>query len=206
MLSSSTVEPGQEYGISFRSDEWLSHFRKPGDGPTSTPFVPRQCILDYFALSPFFKKDALYENASISQESLKRWTGTQYTLRESDLEQHQVFLIREQYRISEDLVHTKRLYYYFMGTIYPNPPIYHVISSRVRQITKRVREATRIIREDKNYSPEEGHSWSHEAEEFGEEHSRKKAKKRAFAFDSRPVIEQSFRNTLEDIRKHTEDG
>lgn len=59
--------------------------------------------------------------------------GRQYTLRQSteDLEKEQVFIIEEKYRYAEDVAHIVRLYYYLQGTIYANPPLYHILSSRV---------------------------------------------------------------------------
>ena len=69
-----------------------------------------------------------------------------------------------------------------------------------RQVVKRVREAARMVHDDREFTPSDGHSWSHENETV-EETSNKGAKIEQLKSASSATIEWSFRDTLDDIRK-----
>mmetsp|Transcript_5464 Transcript_5464/g.9631 ORF Transcript_5464/g.9631 Transcript_5464/m.9631 type:complete len:192 (-) Transcript_5464:884-1459(-) len=125
MELSSSDEQIELSQIMFIDKFWLSYYP-----------LTHQTALEYFSRSPFYSKSSnneILKKQNLNPSLLLQMTGLEYTLipPPQNQQQQQLFIVQEQIRESE--VSTKQLHRYYIlnGSIFQDPSILSVVSTRV---------------------------------------------------------------------------
>ncbi|KAK2079911.1 hypothetical protein QBZ16_002306 [Prototheca wickerhamii] len=125
---------------SWRDDLWVQAF---GLSPLN--------VLDYFALSPFYDRTCLNEQAKLKGLTPKQLAilapGIEYALR--DAQPPHLFVISRQHRPSPAAPETLQAFFYVLdGTVYQAPSLYTAISSRSQRCRFSLQAAFAAMQQD----------------------------------------------------------
>eukprot|EP01111_Echinosteliopsis_oligospora_P009570 TRINITY_DN2830_c0_g1_i1.p1 TRINITY_DN2830_c0_g1~~TRINITY_DN2830_c0_g1_i1.p1 ORF type:complete len:128 (-),score=33.68 TRINITY_DN2830_c0_g1_i1:63-446(-) len=115
-------EPEEDFtGVAFKDPMWLAAFP-----------LNQYTALDYFALSQFYDhkcNNEIIKMQRLDLSLLKTLKGVEYTIIHA--RDPILFVVRKQFRRSQEDVVPKATYYILNGTIYQSPNLFNIFNARL---------------------------------------------------------------------------
>ncbi|XP_060601728.1 mediator of RNA polymerase II transcription subunit 6-like isoform X1 [Ruditapes philippinarum] len=136
-------------------------------------------VLDYFSerSNPFYDRQCnneIIKMQRLSQDHLVNMTGTEYIV--LHVQEPILYIIRKQYRHSQQHVTPQVDYYIIAGTVYQAPDLGSVLNCRLVNSVHNLQSAFEEAQSFSRYHPSKGYWWDFNQQDHSEKDEKKKKK------------------------------